>query len=169
MTLDRSIPIESDWRSESWDIDVDAAYEHFIGKSKEEAMQLFQKDAAHYQEDLLYTPTACFPYYLDACMTYLRSRAAEGDADGAAGFISLITERARENPDEVRDLWSEISPTLRHIAVNQEHFGADEENFGSFHDQIESMSWMGLSVDETDSDEQEYEYEVQEEENEEED
>jgi hypothetical protein len=164
MSLDRSIPIESEWRSESWNIDVDSAFEHFGGKSKEEAMQLFQKDAARYQEDLLYTPTACFPYYLDACMTYLRSRAADGDAEGAAGFISLITDRAREYPDEVRDLWPEIFPTLRHIAVNQEHYGADEENFGSFHEQIESLSWLGLSVDEMES--EEYEYEIEEEENE---
>jgi hypothetical protein len=167
MPLDRTIPIESEWRSESWDIDVDSAFEHFGGKSKEEAMTLFQKDAARYQEDLLFTPAACFPYYLDACMTYLRSRAAEGDAEGAAGFISLITERAREYQDEVRDLWPEISPTLRHIAVNQEHFGADEETFGNFHEQIESLSWLGLSMDDTDS--EEYEYEVEEEVNEEED
>ncbi len=39
-----------------------AACEHFGGKSKEEAMQLFQKDAAHCQEDPPYTPNACFPY-----------------------------------------------------------------------------------------------------------
>lgn len=167
MTNDRSIPIESEWRSESWDIDVDSAFEHFGGKTQEEAMKLFEQNAARYQEDLLYTPAACFPYYLEACMTYLRSRAAEGDAEGAAGFISLISDRAREYPEEMRDLWPSISPTLRHIAINQEHFGADEETFGSFHEQIESLSWLGLSVDGEES--ESYEIEIDEEEVEEED
>ncbi len=154
MSYHRSIPIDADWRSESWDLDVDSAYEHFSGKTKEEAARLFQHDAARYQEDLLYMPEACFPYYLDACMMYLLSPAAEGDADGASGFITLITERARENPDEIRDLWPQISPMLRYIANHQEQFGADEETHGNFHDQIEALSWMGLSVDGDEDDEE---------------
>jgi hypothetical protein len=154
MSYHRSIPIDADWRSESWDLDVDSAYEHFSGKTKEEAARLFQNGAARYQEDLLYTPAACFPYYLDACMMYLLSRAAEGDAEGATGFISLITERARENPDEIRDLWPVISPTLRYIANYQEQFGADEETHGNFHEQIEALSWMGLSIDDVEDEEE---------------
>ena len=71
--MTNEIPTEADWRSEPWDLDIPHAYQHFAGKSHEQAVELFQENAIYYQEDVMFMPRKCFPFYLRAYMEYLLS------------------------------------------------------------------------------------------------
>lgn len=62
MRVTNHIPTEADWRSEPWDLDVPHAYQHFVGKSHEQAVALFQENALLNQEDVMFMPRACFMF-----------------------------------------------------------------------------------------------------------
>lgn len=141
------MPTEEDWRSADWDLDVDCAYEHFYGKTVQEAERLFQKDSANYQEDLMFMPGVCLPYYLQAFMQYLVSTHSEGDADGAAGFISLITSRVQDTPEDLEPILPAVAFALRYVADHQDFYEASEEVYGSFHEQVQALADHGLSTD----------------------
>lgn len=131
-----SIPSESDWRSEPWGIDTSCAYEHFSGKSSEEAFQLFQHDACCFQEDLMFMPEACLPFYAGAYMKYLMSAHSRGDSDGAGCFFGLAEFRA----DEIRTtrgLTRSFVRCLEHLAQRQQYYDAEESIYGSFPERAE--------------------------------
>lgn len=131
------IPTDKDWRSEVWCLDVPYAYEHFFGKSIDEAVKLFENNALTYQEDLMFMPAACFRYYLRAYTQYLLSDACRGDSDGASCFFGLIEVRHVEIAgcdDETR---SQVDAVLDRLASSQEWFDADEEIYGDFRSEAE--------------------------------
>jgi hypothetical protein len=126
-----TIPTEAEWRSEPWDMDVSYAYKHFAGKSFEEAVDLFKDNALTYQEDVMFMPRACFPFYVRAYVAYLHSDASKDDADGASCFFGLAEFRTEEIRSD-GSLVSEIVNTLRHLATRQEWYDADVDIYGSF-------------------------------------
>jgi hypothetical protein len=118
-----TIPTEADWRSEPWDLDIPYAYEHFAGKSRSEAVSLFKDNALYYQEDVMFMPTACFPFYAIAYSDYLLSEDSKGDCDGASCFFGLAEVRAAEIRSE---------GVLRHLAARQVWYDADPTIYGDF-------------------------------------
>ena len=87
--MNNNIPSESDWRSEPWGIDTPYAYNHFQGKSREDAVEFFVENAIYYQEDIMFMPEACFRYYIHSYMDYLFSGRSAGDSDAANCFSAL--------------------------------------------------------------------------------
>jgi hypothetical protein len=140
------IPTEADWRSEPWCLDAQCAYRNFHGKSLEEAVKLFEENALRYQEDVVSMPGRVFGYYLKAYMTYLMSDAAQGDSDGASGFITLIAFKAEYRPEDIAPLWPEIEPVLKRIAEHQDWYDALWEVYGSFRHCIHEIVERGFDT-----------------------
>ena len=126
------IPTEAEWRSEPWDLDIPHAYEHFAGKSLEEAQRLFEEDALSYQEDLMFMPLACFRYYLDAYSQYLLSDASQGDSDAASCFFGLVEVRHKDIMSCHVSARAHVHAVLDRLARSQAWFDASEDIYGSF-------------------------------------
>lgn len=129
--VDRTIPTEADWRSEPWDLDVACAYEHFAGKSLDEAVRLFKDNALYYQEDVMFMPRACFPFYAKAYIDYLLSDDSQGDSDGASCFFALVEVRSGEIRSD-RSLAAMVAQALHHLATRQQWYDADMPLYGDF-------------------------------------
>lgn len=128
-----SIPTEADWRSEPWDLESPYAYEHFAGKSFSEAVELFKRNALLHQEDVMFMPRACFPFYARAYMAYLMSDDSRNDSDGASCFFGIAEERV----DDIRAddaLVSSFVHCLEHLAQHQDYYDATVSIYGSFAD-----------------------------------
>ena len=128
----QAVPTPEDWHSEAWNLDTPYAFEHFGGKTVEESVLLFEKDALCCQEDLKFMPSRVFGYYLHAYLAYLLSAASASDSDGASCFIALIEYKLQWHPADIRPLWVEIRHVLEHLATNQQFFDANPEIYGSF-------------------------------------
>ena len=133
-----NIPTEADWRSEQWGIDTPYAYKNFGGKSFEEAVDLFKDNALAYQEDVMFMPLACFPFYAKAYMAYLMSDASEGDSDGASCFFGLIEIRAEEIILDGQ-FSSSVEDMLEHLAARQEWYDADKSIYGNFSERAQKV------------------------------
>ena len=125
------VPPEADWRSEPWDLDIPYAYKHFAGKLFEEAVELFKENAIRYQEDVMFMPRACFPYYAKAYMAYLMSETSAEDSDGASCFFGLADVRADDIKSD-RNLVTDFTRCLDHLAERQGFYDADIDIYGSF-------------------------------------
>ena len=129
--MEGNIPTEADWRSERWCLDAEHAYWNFVGKSHDEAVALFKDNAIRYQEDVVFMPSACFPFYCRAYMAYLMSPDSKNDSDGASCFFTLVDCRL----DEIRadkTLKAEVIACLKHIATRQAFYEADVGIYGAF-------------------------------------
>ena len=127
-----TIPSESDWRSEPWCIDTPYAYEHFLGKTLDEAFDLFVQYSIYYEEDIMFMPVLCFRYYIHAYMNYLLSDKSKGDCDGASCFFGLIEVRKDDICTSEDKLRNRISEVLQHIGARQEWYDADLDIYGNF-------------------------------------
>ncbi len=114
-----NIPSETDWRSEPWCIDIPIAYEHFFGKSLDEAFALFVEKSICYQEDVMFMPKACFRFYLYAYMSYLLSPISSGDSDGASCFFELVEFRIDDILSSDPVLGIRVSEVLNRLRDNQ--------------------------------------------------
>ena len=85
-----SIPSESDWANNKYGLDEKYAYDHFNGKSRDQAFKLFRENALYYQEDLTYMYGKVFDFYLQSYIDYLLSEDSREDSDAASCFIHLI-------------------------------------------------------------------------------
>jgi len=127
-----AIPSEPDWRSEPWNLDVPQAYEHFFGKSRKEAVELFVDNALLYQEDIMFMPAACFRYYVQAYVDYLMSARSAGDSDAASCFLSIVEVR-RDDLRGVNDqLAQRVRDVLARLAASQSWYEAAQAIYGDF-------------------------------------
>lgn len=126
------IPTESDWRSEPWCLDAEHAYKKLAGKSRKETVELFHENSLAYQEDIMFMPFACFPFYANAYIDYLRSDLAKDDSDGASCFFGLIDVRIQDISKTENGFPESVIETLKHLGENQNWYDAEESIYGSF-------------------------------------
>jgi len=127
-----AIPSEADWRSEPWNLDVPAAYEHFAGKSRKAAVDLFLDNSLLYQEDILFMPAVCFRYYVHAYIDYLLSEQSAGDRDAASCFLSIVEVRQDDISDGDDQLKQRIRDMLKHLSSRQSWYAAAPAIYGDF-------------------------------------
>jgi hypothetical protein len=130
------IPKKEDWgKIKDIDIERKYAFDMFIGKSFDQALEMCKLHAQGYQEELQSMPKVPFNFYAPVLANYIISPSAKGDSDGANAFLSMVawmlkTQRGLINPETERILIS----AARKIAENQEFYEADFEIYGSFKD-----------------------------------
>jgi hypothetical protein len=75
------------------DLDGQTAVEHFLGRSLEDAVKLFQDAFEVYQEDLLFMGPSAFCFYLPAAILYAESSDARHDPDIARTMLMVLSSR----------------------------------------------------------------------------
>ncbi len=78
-------------------LDELAARDHFLGKSVDEAEELFRDNSAHYQEDLMWMGPRAFQFYLPAVLNYLRSSDSAGDDHVISCLYKIVVFRAGQD------------------------------------------------------------------------
>ncbi len=61
---------------------------NFLGKTLQQAEELFRESAVTYQEDLQHMGPVAFRFYVPAFVSYLRSAVSSGDSYAVNGFAS---------------------------------------------------------------------------------
>ena len=131
----RGIPGRAEWAGYEQDLDAAYAFKLFFGKTTHEVTKHFSGGhAIERASELQFMPRKAFQYYVFAFSEYLTSAAAAGDSDAASPFLHLLLERERIDPGSVKEVFSELAPTVDFIAANQAHFDADTNIYGSFLD-----------------------------------
>jgi len=141
-------PNQADWGEiDENDLDANYAFKQFYGRSFEEAFDLFKKNALHYQEDLMSMPKPVFNYYAPALASYLSSRFAAGDSDGASSFMHMLIWVLRKQRN-VLDLETEslLVETANNIACKQEFYEADIDIYGRFSDLYKEICALASGI-----------------------
>jgi hypothetical protein len=101
-----TLPTASEINPTPEDLDGKVAQDHFLGKSHEEAVALFEDAFEIYQEDLMCMGPVAFCFYLPAAIQYADSPDAARDAYVAGTMLMVMKHRwefDREAIDGSRD------------------------------------------------------------------
>ncbi len=127
----KPVPTESDWRSVPFCLDTAYAFDHFFGKTRQEALQLLVENSLCYQEDFFYIPTPCLEYYIEAYKDYLLLDASRYDGSSAAWFM-IVMDFRQDNVLTLSPATIErMRQVLKHLALHQAWYDADRVH-GSF-------------------------------------
>jgi hypothetical protein len=117
-----SLPTASEINPIPEDLDGRAAQEHFLGKTFEDAVRLFQENSLFYLEDLLWMGPKAFCYYFPAAAHYLKSDAGEGDTDALRCLASIIHSRIHDDGVLVSDIYPVIQDLADFVIQNRKQF-----------------------------------------------
>jgi hypothetical protein len=131
-----TIPTKEQWgKIDKDELDTKYALKDFLGKSLNQAKNMFKDNALHYGDSLYAMPYIPFNYYAPAMTEYIISEDAKNDSDGASSFLHsniwLLSEYPEIVSDETKRLLFEAS---EHVANNQEFYDADIDIYGKFED-----------------------------------
>ncbi len=164
------LPTEDDWRPDLRDSEVARArgafpeeteeeavrrfdpdrawaYKIFRGRTRDEAIRLFEDADLTYSEALMYMPSRAFGFYFSAYVEFARSDVARDDWLVARTFFSTIGFFSEHEPEKVRPFWSEIEPVLKEIV--EKYNDQDPELWlrcGCFRAEVHKMVLRGFAV-----------------------
>ena len=104
----------------------------FNGVTYSDAFSMFREHAISRQEDVMFMPDACFPFYFNVYMDYLRSADSQNDSDAASCFFSLVDFKQTQIITLEKWIVRKTVETVGHIAANQIFYDAEHEIYGSF-------------------------------------
>ena len=109
-------------------LDEAVACEHFLGKTLDEAVAMFEENSLAYQEDLMWMGPRAFAFYVPAVTRYLATEAARGDSD----LVSCMLGNIRFRRDEVEFALArdEVRRLIEVIVSNWLKFEVDESIYG---------------------------------------
>ena len=117
------IPTKEHWGRVWGGSDEGYAFDHFYGKTLEEAEDMIHDAPQLYWGDFLYMPKVPFQFYLNAFIKYLSSERSRYDFDAANSFINLIKIQLDLGyGDWMEDDWQSIYKMLNHLADQQEFY-----------------------------------------------
>ena len=147
------VPTENDWSdpntNPNYCADIRWAKEHFIGKTVEEAEELFIRNALHWQEAIMFMPSIPFRYYVHAYMNYLLdNQCSKGDTDGASCFLSLIESKQEWDQADLLVVWPCVKETIEHIRRNSGWFDWNESIYGHLEERTtQLLNWPLIAPD----------------------
>lgn len=142
----QAIPGVKEWAGDPDDLDLQYAQEVFLGKSLEEAQQLFGENPIERTSNLRWMPPEPFRYYVRALAAYLQQEHALSDlmiSSAASCFLRLMEEKLADAPRTIAPVLPELMPVAEYVARNQDIFDADVAIFGDFlqlYEQIKTLS-----------------------------
>lgn len=135
----RQVPTDKDWGDLAGDFDAQDAYKKFHGRSKQEAKEMFAKDILSCAQDVRFMPSVPFIYYLQGFCEFVLD-GVYGDSPAwavADSFISVLTSKAKTNPELLVFNLDQISNALTFLVKNQTVFNANEDIYGDFNERAE--------------------------------
>lgn len=138
-----NIPSESDINVYN-SLDEIVARDHFLGKTVEEAEELFRENSAYYQEDLMWMGPRAFTYYLQSVINYLKSEYAADDDHIISCLHNIIVFRAEEERfllavDRVRELVNYVIDSYDKFNVDQDIYGNLLEKYKKLKSQLKAF------------------------------
>ena len=141
-----NIPTEEDWfnwpenADRPLDLDENYARRRFMGKTFEEALQLFREtNVLCCSEDVSYMPPIPFRYYMLVYNSHVLSHGngENGDydnyaSDSASSFLNLIEHKLEVDAETIAQIMSDLMPTVELVGTNQEKYSADIDIYGDF-------------------------------------
>lgn len=137
-----TIPSESDINVRN-SLDEIIARDNFLGKTLDEAEQLFRENSLAYQEDLMWMGPRAFAYYLRAVIDYLRSPHSAGDDDLISCLHMIILFRRDEEDfalalEQVRELVDYVLSDFDKFLEVPEVYGDLPEKYRQLKQQLDS-------------------------------
>lgn len=134
------IPSLIDWGDIS-DRDVSSAYQNFGGKSNDEMQNKFKENILERCSDLRWMPIKPFIYYIYGLKQFIEAEdfGLFARASSADGLFDLILDKAKENPQEIKEICKDFFPILKKISEDQSFYELDEDLYGDFHKKLEEI------------------------------
>lgn len=123
------------------DLDGNVAQKNFLGKTLEEAVQLFEKNALSSQEDLMWMGPTAFCYYFPAAVAYVRSSAATGDSDIVSCLTSVVEfQLDGDGAEAIASAVPDILELCDHVLESYERFEIDEAIYGDLRSKYRALA-----------------------------
>jgi len=117
------------------DIEREHAFNMFIGKSEEEAMDMCLQNAQNYQDELQAMPFIPFNFYAPILAKYIISSDAKEDSDGASSYLSMVAWMLKTQESIIRKETKDLLITsAEFVSKNQSFYDASFEIYGDFQD-----------------------------------
>ena len=131
-------PQPGEWGDTS-DPDIYDAYEFFCGKTNDQVQDFFKDNVIMRCSNLRWMPDNIFQYYILGLKQFLDKNKHDVDvnSDAASEFVRLVVERINKSPESICVVFSDLSPVLADIALNQEEYGLDRDIYGDFHEKVQ--------------------------------
>jgi hypothetical protein len=107
-----TLPTESEINPIPDDLDGQVAVKHFLGKTVQDAVDLFGENSLVYQEDLMWMGPKAFCYYLPAVLEHFRQ---EADPDLVAFIASVLEFRLEHDAKDIRQSFATIAAICAHL------------------------------------------------------
>ncbi|MBK9072100.1 MAG: hypothetical protein IPL79_14010 [Myxococcales bacterium] len=113
-----ALPTASELNPFPDDLDGQVAQRNFLGKTVEEAAQLFAKQGGSV-EDLMWMGPRAFVYYLPAALRYLEGATTDCDEWDVVGALpGTIAFRLDHEAAEIADAWSTIDHLCAYVLAH---------------------------------------------------
>jgi hypothetical protein len=120
------------------DLDGQAACEHFLGKSLDEAEAMFREKDLYYQEDLMWMGASAFRFYVPAALQYVR-RSTDDVSEFVSWLASTLEFRLKYDADELTPVASQLAEFCRYVIEHWSRFGEDTEFYGDVPARYETL------------------------------
>jgi hypothetical protein len=125
------LPVESDFIDpRSRHLDDRHAVKMFLGKTLDEAEEMFRRNFLFFQEDLTYMRPVAFRFYVLAAIRYLVSAASTGDSDAASTFCHVLEQRFTRDPEALKPIAEIILDTIRRVLDGFARYDCSSEIYG---------------------------------------
>ncbi len=125
------LPVADDFLDpRSRDLDEHHAVQMFLGKTPEQAQEIFRQNFLFYQEDLTYMRAPAFRFYVVPAIAYLTGGSATGDSDAASTFCHVLESRLNADPGALAPIRSFIAGAIRQVLDRFDLYECDSEIYG---------------------------------------
>ena len=121
------------------DLDGQSANRNFLGKSLEEAEELFRSNSLHYQEDLMWMGPVAFRFYVHAAINYIQSEEAAGDSDIINCFAGILEFRLEYEAQELVPIARQLALMCGRIVQLYERFEIDPDVYGDLRPRYQAL------------------------------
>jgi hypothetical protein len=119
------LPVAADFCDpRSRDLAERYAVKMFLGKTPDQAGELFRQDFLSRQEDLSSMRVPAFQFYVLPAIKYLLSEDSLGDADAASSFSYLLESRLDSDPEPLNPIAPVVADAIHKILANFDRFDA---------------------------------------------
>lgn len=121
------------------DLDERCAVENFLGRTLNEAEELFGDKPHYYTEDLLWMGDVGFVFYFPAFYNFLKSDKANGDCDVLNNIITIIESRAENFADSIRPIKGTVLSCVDYCLTDFAKFQVDAEIYGDLESRLREL------------------------------
>jgi len=117
-----------------------SACDHFLGKSLDEAQQLFVDNSIYYQEDLMWMGSVAFRFYVEAAIRYIQSPAAKDNSDIVNCFAGDLEFRMEcRSKEELAPVAAQLASACRFVIEHWEFFDVIPEVYAGLKERYLSL------------------------------